>query len=48
MCGAMVYMFLAAGAVVSATHPGMAMGGPAEPAASRCSPWSWRSSWWAT
>jgi hypothetical protein len=29
MCGAMVYMLLAAGAVVSATHPGMAMGGPA-------------------
>jgi len=27
MCGAMVYMLLAAGAVVSATHPGMAMGG---------------------
>ena len=29
MCGAMVYMLLAAGAVVSATHPGLAMGGPA-------------------
>ena len=29
MCGAMVYMLLAAGAVTSATHPGMAMGGPA-------------------
>jgi Domain of unknown function (DUF5134) len=29
MCGAMVYMLLAAGAVVSATHPGMTMGGPA-------------------
>ncbi len=29
MCGAMVYMLLAAGAVRSATHPGMAMGGPA-------------------
>ena len=29
MCGAMVYMLLAAGAVASATHPGMAMGGPA-------------------
>ena len=28
MCGAMVYMLLAAGAVGSATHPGMAMGGP--------------------
>ncbi len=27
MCGAMVYMLLAAGAVVSATHPGMTMGG---------------------
>jgi hypothetical protein len=33
MCGAMVYMLLAAGAVVSATHPGVAMGGP--PAADR-------------
>jgi hypothetical protein len=29
MCGAMVYMLLAAGAVASATHPGIAMGGPA-------------------
>jgi hypothetical protein len=29
MCGAMVYMLLAAGAVVSATHPGVTMGGPA-------------------
>ena len=29
MCGAMVYMLLAAGAVVSATHPGLAMGGAA-------------------
>ena len=29
MCGAMVYMLLAAGAVTSATHPGMTMGGPA-------------------
>ncbi len=29
MCSAMVYMLLAAGAVVSATHPGLAMGGPA-------------------
>ena len=28
MCGAMVYMLLAAGAVTSAMHPGMAMGGP--------------------
>jgi hypothetical protein len=27
MCGAMVYMLLAAGAVTSATHPGMALGG---------------------
>jgi Domain of unknown function (DUF5134) len=27
MCGAMVYMLLAAGALVSATHPGVAMGG---------------------
>ena len=33
MCGAMVYMLLAAGAVTSATHPAMAMGGP--PAAGR-------------
>ena len=33
MCGAMVYMLLAAGAVASATHPGMAMGGA--PAAGR-------------
>ena len=33
MCGAMVYMLLAAGAVASATHPGMTMGGP--PAAGR-------------
>ena len=33
MCGAMVYMLLAAGAVTSATDPGMAMGGP--PAAGR-------------
>jgi hypothetical protein len=33
MCGAMVYMLLATGAVVSATQPGMAMGGP--PSASR-------------
>jgi hypothetical protein len=29
MCGAMVYMLLTAGVVVSATHPGLAMGGPA-------------------
>jgi hypothetical protein len=29
MCGAMVYMLLAAGAVASATHSGAAMGGPA-------------------
>ena len=29
MCGAMVYMLLAAGTVASATHPGLAMGGPA-------------------
>ena len=29
MCGAMVYMLLAAGAVASATHPAMTMGGPA-------------------
>jgi hypothetical protein len=28
MCGAMVYMLLAAGAVTSATHPDIAMGGP--------------------
>jgi hypothetical protein len=28
MCGAMVYMLLAAGAVTSATHPDLAMGGP--------------------
>jgi hypothetical protein len=28
MCGAMVYMLLAAGAVTSATHPGMTTGGP--------------------
>jgi hypothetical protein len=28
MCGAMVYMLLAAGAVASATHSGTAMGGP--------------------
>jgi Domain of unknown function (DUF5134) len=33
MCGAMVYMLLAAGAVASATHSGTAMGGP--PAAGR-------------
>ena len=33
MCGAMVYMLLAAGAVTSAPHPAMAMGGP--PAAGR-------------
>jgi hypothetical protein len=33
MCGAMVYMLLAAGAVASATHPGMTMGGV--PAAGR-------------
>jgi hypothetical protein len=31
MCGAMVYMLLAAGSAVSATHPGMSMGGPAAP-----------------
>ncbi len=29
MCGAMVYMLLAAGAVTPVTHPGMAMGAPA-------------------
>lgn len=29
MCGAMVYMLLAAGAVATTTHPGIAMGGPA-------------------
>ncbi len=28
MCGAMVYMLLAAGAVATTTHPGIAMGGP--------------------
>jgi hypothetical protein len=33
MCGAMVYMLLAAGAVAAGTHPGMAVGGP--PAAGR-------------
>jgi hypothetical protein len=33
MCGAMVYMLLAAGAVASATHPGVSMAGP--PAAGR-------------
>jgi len=33
MCGAMVYMLLAAGAVTSAPHPGMTLGGP--PAAGR-------------
>ena len=49
MCGAMVYMLLAAGAVTSAARiPGWPWAARLRPAASRSSPWSSRSSWWAT